>query len=130
MPEQHAHTNASHDSINIPNTPQSIGPSKGYEQVFAGPNFNNDNNQPELSSTSQPQITTSTAANWTAANQMDLDSDTFAFLNNMEDFTQGGLTGLEDWTEFSTDLGPVQDFGDWPATATSQQQQQQQQPYR
>lgn len=124
LPEQHAHTNTSHDSINIPNTPQSIAPNKGYEQVFAGPNFNSDNDQPELSSTSQPQVTTSTANDWTVGSQMDLDNDTFAFLNNMDEFTQGGLTGLEDWTEFSTDLGPVQDFGDWQTTSTSQPHQQ------
>ena len=132
VPDQRTRTNPSQDAINIPNTPQSMGPNTGYEQVFAGPNFINDNNQPELSSTSHPQTTPFvTPTDWTAANQMDLDSDTFAFLNNMEDFTQGGLTGLEDWTDFSTDLGPVQDFGDWQTTGTSQQQQQQQQqPYR
>jgi hypothetical protein len=40
----------------------------------------------------------------------------------MEDFTQGGLTGLEDWTNFPTDLGPMQDLGAWQTDATSQHQ--------
>jgi hypothetical protein len=121
--EQRARTNTSQGSINIPNTPQSIGPDmKSYDQVFARPNFIV--GQSAHSTTSQPQVTTSVASDWTAANQMDLDSDTFAFLNNMNDFTQGGLTGLEDWTDFSTDLGPIQELGDWQTTATSQQRQQ------
>jgi hypothetical protein len=128
LPEQRTHTDRPPGSINIPNTPQSIEPDmKSYDQVFARPNFNID--QPTLSTTSQPQVTKSAATDWTAANQMDLDSDTFAFLNNMDDLTQGGLTGLEDWTAFSTDLGPIQELDDWQTTATLQQQQQQH-PYR
>jgi hypothetical protein len=55
---------------------------------------------------------------------MDLDSDTFAFLNNMDDLTQGGMTGLEDWTAFSTDLGPIQELGDWQTAGASSQYQQ------
>ena len=59
------------------------------------------------------------------ANEMDLDSETFAFLNNMDDLTQGGLTGLDDWTSFSTDFGPVQEIGDWQTAGTSSQHNQQ-----
>jgi hypothetical protein len=44
---------------------------------------------------------------------MDMDGTMFSFLNNMDDFTQGGLTGLEDWDDFTADLGPVPQFGDW-----------------
>lgn len=122
-PEQRANTDRLQGSINIPSTPQSIGPDiKSYDHVFGRPNINND--KPSISTTSQPQAATSATTDWTAANQMDLDSDTFAFLNNIDDFTQGGLAGLDDWTNFSTDLGPIQDFGEWQATGTSQQQQQ------
>jgi len=122
---QRMNTDRLQGSINIPNTPQSIGPDiKSYDHVFGRPTINN-NDQHALSTTSQPQATTSATADWTTANQMDLDSETFAFLNNMEDLTQGGLTGLEDWTDFSTDLGPIQDFGDWQTTGTSSLQQHQ-----
>jgi hypothetical protein len=123
LTDQHAHTNTSQGSINIPNTPQSIGPDlKSYDHVFAGPNLNIA--QPALSTTSQPQATTSATTDWTTAHQMDLDSDTFAFLNNMDDLTQGGMTGLEDWTAFSTDLGPIQELGDWQTAGASSQYQQ------
>jgi hypothetical protein len=128
--DQRARTEISQGSINIPNTPQSIGPDiKSYDHVFGRPNITN-NDQHALSTTSQPQATTSATADWTTANQMDLDSDTFAFLNNMDDLTQGGLTGLEDWTDFSTDLGPIQDFGDWQKTSTSSSQHHQQPSYQ
>jgi hypothetical protein len=128
LSEQRPNTERSQGSINIPNTPQSIGPDiKSYDRVFAQPNFNNDSSVPSASS--QPQVTTSTATDWSVASQMDLDSDTFAFLNNMDELTQGGLTGLDDWTDFSTDFGPVQEIGDWQtAGGSSQHHQQQQQP--
>ena len=129
IPEQRTNTERSQGSINIPNTPQSIGPSlEGYEQVFARHDLNNE--QPGSSTTNQPQAVTSAApADWSTANQMDLDNETFAFLNNMEDLTQGGLTGLEDWTNFPTDLGPVQEYDNWQMTGSSQHQQQQR-PYQ
>jgi hypothetical protein len=121
LPEQRTDTHGLQGSINIPNTPPSIKPNlDGYEQVFARHNPTND--QSNMTTTSQPIIATSTATDWSVANQMDLDNETFAFLNNMEDFTQGGLTGLEDWTNFPTDLGPVQDLGAWQTDATSQHQ--------
>ena len=121
LPEQGTTTDRLQGSINIPNTPQSIGPTiDGYEQVFA--RYDPANDQANLSTTSQPPVTTAAATDWSAASQMDLDNETFAFLNNIEDFTQGGLTGLEDWTNFPTDLGPVQDLGGWQATAMSHQQ--------
>jgi hypothetical protein len=125
LPEQSANTDGLQGSINIPNTPQSIRPTiGGYEQVFA--RYDPINDQANLSTTSQPLATTSAATDWLAASQMDLDNETFAFLNNMEDFTQGGPTGFEDWTNFPIDLGPVQDLGGWQTAGTLQQQP----PYR
>ena len=125
MPEQRSKTERPQGSINIPNTPQSICPNiKSYDQVFAHPDVNHG---PFISSTtSQPQATTSATAtaNWSMASQMDLDSEPFAFLNNMDDLTQGGLTGLDDWTDFSTDFGPVQEIIDWQTAGTSSQHHQ------
>ena len=124
LPEQRLNTERSQGSINIPNTPQSIGPDiKSYDRVFAHPNINNDPSAP--STTSQPQATTSATTDWSVASEMDLDSETFAFLNDMDDLTQGGLTGLDDWTNFSTDFGPVQEIGDWQTAGTSSQHNQQ-----
>lgn len=123
LPEQRAKSERPQGSINIPNTPQSIGPDmKSYDHVFAHPNINKD--QPAPSTTGQSQATASATTDWSMASQMDLDSETFAFLNNMEDLTQGGLTGLDDWTSFATDFGPVQDLGDWQTPSTSSQHQQ------
>ena len=102
-------------SINIPNTPQSGAPSslEGYEQVFA--RFDPSKDKQNLPATNNPSAATAAAAEWPIADQMDLDGTMFSFLNNMDDFTQGGLTGLEDWDNFTADLGPVPQFGDWQA---------------
>jgi hypothetical protein len=123
LPEQRAKSERPQGSINIPNTPQSLGPDmKSYDHVFAHPNINKD--QPAPSTTGQSQATASATTDWSMASQMDLDSETFAFLNSMEDLAQGGLTGLDDWTSFATDFGPVQDLGDWQTPGTSSQHRQ------
>jgi hypothetical protein len=107
-------------SINIPNTPQSSGPTlEGYEQVFA--QFDQSNNQSGPSATTQPSVATASGTTW--SDQMNLDSDMFAFFDNVDDLAQGGLTGLDDWTNFPTDLGPIQELGDWQTSGSTQQQQ-------
>ena len=108
-------------SINIPNTPQSgaVSSLEGYEQVFAPSDPNNAKSNP--SAAGQPSVATASVTDWPTNDQMDLDGTMFSFLNNMDDFTQGGLTGLEDWDNFAADLGPVSQFGDWQAPVTQQQ---------
>jgi hypothetical protein len=107
-------------SINIPNTPQSSGPTlEGYEQVLA--QFDQSNNQSGPSATTQPSVATASGTTW--SDQMNLDSDMFAFFDNVDDLAQGGLTGLDDWTNFPTDLGPIQELGDWQTSGSTQQQQ-------
>jgi len=118
---QRAHAQAQSHSINIPSTPQSsVSPNlEGYEQVFA--RFDPDNNKSNVPATNQQNVTAATAPDWPAADQMDLDGTMFSFLNNMDDLTQEGLTGLDDWENFAADLGPVPQFGDWPAQGGPQQ---------
>jgi hypothetical protein len=107
-------------SINIPSTPQSGGSSGpgGYEQVFAHHDPGND--KTNVSTASQSNAAMAAVADWPTADSMDLDGTMFSFLNNMDNFTQGGLTGLEDWDNFAADLGPVPQFGDWQAPGGSQ----------
>jgi hypothetical protein len=104
-------------SINIPSTPRSGNSSglEGYEQVFARSDPNKDKDKTGLAAASQPSVATAAVADWPTSDQMDLDGTMFSFLNNMDDFTQGGLTGLEDWDNFAADLEPVPQFGDWQA---------------
>lgn len=125
VPEQHATRDELPGSINIPNTPQSSGPNlEGYEQVFA--RFDASKVQPGPSATNQPDVapptTTTAATDWSAADQMDLDSNMFAFLNNMDDLAQGDLGGLDEWTNFPADLGPIPELGDWQVPGDTQQQ--------
>ena len=114
---KHSQSNvAQAHSINIPSTPQSGSSSNldGYEQVFARLDPKTD--KPNLPTANQPSVTTAPTADWPTADKMDLDGTMFSFLNNMDDFTQGGLSGLEDWDNFAAELGPVPQFGgDWQA---------------
>jgi hypothetical protein len=122
LSEQRTTTDKLPGSINIPNTPQSSAPNlEGYEEVFA--QFETSNNYPDSSATDHPNIATASGTTWLAGDQMNLDSDMFAFLNNMGGPAQGGLTGLDDWTNFPTDLGPIQELGDWQPTSDMQYQQ-------
>jgi hypothetical protein len=110
-------TAAQSHSINIPITPQSGSSSglEGYEQVFA--RVDSGNAKPNVPAANQTSVATVPVADWPTADPMDLDGTMFSFLNNMDNFTQGGLTGLEDWDNFAADLGPVPQFGDWQAPA-------------
>jgi hypothetical protein len=121
--EQRAATGGMPGSINIPNTPQPSGPNfEDYEErVYT--RFETASDQTVAPATNQPSAGTASATAWSAADQMNLDNDMFAFLNNMDDIAQGGLTGLDDWTNFPIDLGPIQELSDWQPTSDTQQQQ-------
>jgi hypothetical protein len=121
--EQRAASGGVPGSINIPNTPQPSGPNfEDYEErVYT--RFETTNNQTVAPATNQPSAATALATAWSAADQMNLDNDMFAFLNNMDDLAQGGLTGLDYWTNFPIDLGPIQELGDWQQSSDTQQQQ-------
>lgn len=110
-------------SITIPNTPNSDDFSKvnlkGYQEVFAGSDPVNTTSGTK--SAGQTDTAHPSTGEWSAADQMDLDSNMMTFLENMGDFTQGGLTGLDDWMNFSEDFGPVQVDGDFSETSAHPQ---------
>ncbi|KAK3700908.1 hypothetical protein LTR37_015711 [Vermiconidia calcicola] len=51
-------------------------------------------------------------------NQMELDQNFFQFFDDMNGFSNGGLTGLEDWSSFPADLMGSSDNLNWQAAAT------------
>ncbi|KAL1582151.1 hypothetical protein WHR41_09032 [Cladosporium halotolerans] len=58
-------------------------------------------------------IDSSLSSNWTLQDPMELDGNMLAFLDNVDDFSQVGLTGLEDWETFQNHFGSVQGLDEW-----------------
>ena len=92
-------------------TPQSLP--AGYESTTTGADAAGEEN------ISSPGISIPQSTPWLPSNdQMELDQNFFEFFGDMDALSQGGLTGLEDWSQMPMDLMDLPDIN-WQAIAAN-----------